>query len=313
MKNIYPTLASSAFLLTSCGTFDEGIREKDISGVVRIPVEALETVQLTNLAGDVLVSGGFTRDAEGNPVESVLEEFSLIGPVYLGAFPSVEEGHFEYLHPEMGPVLDPTQPGNTYPYGGTTVGRFDYACFEQLRCKVVTGRYDSFKGIVDFFADVLQQPIINPDGQEVTTGDAFQEHCFDTEYVTSDDELSFIDDDPNEDVSPYFKPYFRLNKEGTHYVADVTIPHTLFVEGMTLWGWVDMPSPFYSFTTCDGSDGAGSWHYRYTEQYYKGAGFPDVLNFPGTFIDAGDWIAEPIVLNDPDKDFTIDLNFHFEG
>ena len=94
-------------------------------------------------------------------------------------------------------------------------------------------------------------------------------------------------------------------------MADVTIPHTLFVEDMELWGWVDMPSARYNFTTCDTE--AGSSYYRYTEQFMEGSSYPDLLNFPGTYIDEGDWIAEPVVVSDPDAEFTIDFNFHFEG
>ena len=256
----------SALALSGC-SFDEGLRERDITGMVRIPVEALTTLELIDPDGTPIVQDGFTVDEEGNPVLDITEQFGLLGPVYLGGFPSVQEGDYAYPHPEMGPILDPDRPGNTYPYGGTSVGRFDYACYEQLRCKVVTGRYDSFQSIIDFFADVVQEPIIAPDGSEVRSGATYQEHCFTTEYVTSDDELSFVDEAPNEDVSPYFKPYFRLNSDGTHYVADVTIPHTLFVEDMELWGWVDMPSARYNFTTCDTE--AGSSYYRYTEQFME--------------------------------------------
>ena len=310
MKHVQHMIGFSALALSGC-SFDEGLRERDITGVVRIPVEALTTLELVDPDGTPIMQDGFTVDADGNPVLDITEQYGLLGPVYLGGFPSVQEGDYAYPHPEMGPILDPDRPGNTYPYGGTSVGRFDYACYEQLRCKVVTGRYDSFQSIIDFFADVVQEPIIAPDGSEVRSGATYQEHCFTTEYVTSDDELSFVDEEPNEDVSPYFKPYFRLNSDGTHYVADVTIPHTLFVEDMELWGWVDMPSARYNFTTCDTE--AGSSYYRYTEQFMEGSSYPDLLNFPGTYIDEGDWVAEPVVVSDPDAEFTIDFNFHFEG
>jgi len=191
------------------------------------------------------------------------------------------------------------------------VGRFDYACYKPLRCKVVTGRYAGFQDIIDFFADVVQEPIFGPDGEEVTSGATYQEHCFTTEHVTSYDELSFVDEDPNEDVSPYFKPYFKLNSEGTYYEADVTIPQTLFIEDMALWGWMDMPSARYNYASCNTE--AGASYYRYTEQFLKGSSFPELLNFPGNYIDAGDWVAEPVLVSDPDKKFTIDFNFHFEG
>ncbi len=301
----------SSVALSGCGSFDEGLRERDLTGVVRIPVEALTALELVDPDGTPIVQDGFTLDEEGTPVMDITDQMGLIGPVYIGGFPSVEEGDYAYPHPEMGPILDEDRPGNTYPYGGTSIGRFDYACYKQLTCKVVTGRYDSFQSIIDFFSGVVQEPIIAPDGTEVLSGATYQEHCFSTEYVTSDDELSFVDDDPNEDVSPYFKPYFRLNGEGTHYEADVTIPQALFIEDMELWGWVDMPSVRYNFTTCD-SD-AGTQYRRYTEQFMEGSSYPDLLNYPGIYIDEGDWVAEPVVLSDADEKFTVDFNFQFEG
>lgn len=292
--------------------YEENLNEKDLTGLVRIPVEALESLQLIDSDGTPTMDGGFTVDENGAPILDITDQMGLLGPVYLGAFPSVQEGDYAYPHPEMGPILDADRPGDTYPYGGTTVGRFDYACYEQLRCKVVTGRYTDYGEIIDFFADVVQEPIVAPDGSEVTSPDAYQEHCFGTEYVTTNDELSFVDDDPQEDVLPYFKPYFRLNDDGDFYIADVTIPHTVVVDEMELWGWVDMPSARYNFSTCDESE--GDYHYRYTEQYYKGSSYPDILNYPGQYIDEGDWVADPFVVDSStDDNFVIDFNIKFEG
>ena len=292
--------------------YEENLREQDLTGVVRIPLEALESLQLIDPDGTPIVDGGFTLDDEGQPVLDITDQMGLLGPLYIGAFPSVETGLYAYPHPEMGPILDSDRPGDTYPYGGTTVGRFDYACYEQLRCKVVTGRYTDYQQIIDFFADVVQEPILAPDGTEVTNGSTYQEHCFTTEYVTSDDELSFIDDKPNENVRPYFKPYFSLNEAGTHYVADVTIPHALVVDGMELWGWVDMPSARYNYASCNESE--GDMHYRYTEQFYKGSSYPDLLNFPGLYIDEGDWVVdEPYTVDSADDEFVVDFTYKFEG
>ena len=151
--------------------------------VLREGERALLQAQLIDADGVPIMENGFTIDEEGNQVLDVSDQMGLLGPVYLGVFPSVEDGHFEYPHPEMGPVVDETLPGNTYPYGGTTVGRFDYACYEQLRCKVVTGRYKDYSEIIDFFADVVQEPIIDPDGTVVTSAVNYQEHCYQGEYV----------------------------------------------------------------------------------------------------------------------------------
>jgi hypothetical protein len=290
--------------------YEEQIQQVDLTGQVRIPVAALQSLQLLDADGVSIVEGGFTLDVDGNQVMDVTDQTGLIGPVYIGAYPSTEDVSFAYPHPEMGPILDSDRPGDAYPYGGTSVGRFDYGCYEQLVCKVVTGRYSDYDDIITFFNDVVQDPIKAPDQSLVTSGDAYQEHCFETEYVTSNTELAFIDEDPHNNDEPYFKPYFELNSEGTHYVADVTIPHTLFVEGMTLWGWVDMPSARYNFSTCD--ETTGDYHYRYSEQFYKGSSYPDLLNYPGTYIDSGDWVSTPVIITKADDKFVIDLDIPFE-
>ena len=298
--------------LLSCGCiYNEVIEQKDLTGVVRISVDAITGMTLIDADGETIMADGFTLDEDGNPVLDVSQNMGLLGPVYIGAFPKVEDGHYAYPHPEMGPILDENLPGNTYPYGGTTVGRFDYACYEQLRCKVVTGRYSDYGDIIDFFSDVVQSPILDPDGNEVTSGINYQEHCYEGEYVTSNDELSFIDDEPKENDEPYFKPYFHLSSDGQYFEADVTIPHTLFVEGMELWGWVDMPSADYNFASCNPE--AGDSYYRYTEQFMKGSSYPDLLNFPGIYIDEGDWVAEPVTVTDPEQQFVIELTHLVEG
>jgi hypothetical protein len=298
-------------LLAGGCIYDEEIQQKDLKGMVRISVEAIESLELIDADGVAIMQDGFTLDEDGNPALDITGEMGLLGPVYLGAFPSVEDGHYPYPHPEMGPVIDETLPGNTYPYGGTSVGRFDYACYEQLRCKVVTGRYQSFDEIIDFFADVVQEPIIDPDGTEVTSATNYQEHCFQSEYVTSNNELSFIDEEGDNNDEPYFKPYFQLSSDGTHYEAEVTIPHTLFVEGMELWGWSDMPSGRYNYASCNPE--AGDSYYRYTEQFMKGSSYPELLNFPGIYIDEGDWVAEPVEIMDAGDEFVIDLTHLVEG
>ena len=298
-------------LLSSGCIYQETIQQADLKGVVRISVEAIEGMQLIDADGTTIMENGFTLDEEGNEVLDISGEMALLGPVYLGAFPSVEDGHYIYPHPEMGPVIDETLPGNTYPYGGTTVGRFDYACYEQLRCKVVTGRYKDYGEIIDFFKNVVQEPIIDPDGNEVTSAVNYQEHCYQGEYVTSNDELSFIDEEGDKNDDPYFKPYFQKSSDGQYFEAEVTIPHTLFVEGMELWGWSDMPSARYNFASCNPE--AGDSYYRYTEQFMKGSSYPELLNFPGIYIDEGDWVAEPIEIMDAEEEFVIDLTHLVEG
>ncbi len=328
-------------LLTGC-QFDEKLRQKDLRGKVRIPKEALTTLTLIDDNGFEFLKDGkvakrdwdkwdatgeldyvWVLDGNGDPelddsgeripeTIDISSMMGLIGPVYLGAFPSVEEGHYDYMHPEMGPILDEQFPGDTYPYGGTTIGRFDYGCYEQLVCKVVTGRYTNYGEILDFFRKVVQEPVLGPDGVEVTSGVTYQEQCFEGRYLTSDDELAFLDDEPyetDESLGDYFKPYFK--DKGDFMEADVIIPHAYFEEGMALWGWVDMPSQLYSFATCD--ETTGSQIYRYSEQFRTGTNYPNVLNYPGLYIDKGDWIVnDAAIVTDPDKDFVVEMGYKYE-
>jgi hypothetical protein len=296
--------------LSGC-IYNEEIEQTNLTGKVRISVDVLKSMRLIDADGAPILENGFTLDADGKPVLDISDQMGLLGPVYIGAFPDVKDDLYDYPHPEMGPILDDNLPGNTYPYGGTSVGRFDYACYEQLRCKVVTGRYADYGDIIDFFTDVVQSPIMDPDGNEVTSAVNYQEHCYQGAYVTSNDELSFVDDDPTKNDEPYFKPYFHLSSDGEYFEADVSIPHTLFVKGMKLWGWVDMPSADYNFASCNPE--SGDQYYRYTEQFMKGSSYPDLLNFPGIYIDEGDWVAEPVEITDPEEQFVIELTHLVEG
>ena len=158
---------------------------------------------------------------------------------------------------------------------------------------------------------MVQEPIIDPDGTEVTSAVNYQEHCYQGEYVTANNELSFIDEDGDKNDDPYFKPYFQRSSDGAYFEAEVTIPHALYVEGMELWGWTDMPSARYNFASCNPE--AGDSYYRYTEQFMKGSSYPDLLNFPGIYIDEGDWVAEPVEITDADEEFVIDLTHLVEG
>jgi hypothetical protein len=285
-----------AGLVMGC-EFQEVLQEQDLKGTVRIPKEALDLTLIDDEGVERVISG----------------DIRMLGPVYLGAFPSVEEGHYAFQHPEMGPILDADYPGDTYPYGGTSVGRFDFGCYEQLVCKVVTGRYESYDDVLDFFRDVVEDEVKGSNNEPVGSGMEYRERCYESQDVTSNNEIAFVDDDPYEDVKPYFKPYFE--EDGDDWVADVVIPHTLVETDMKLWGWVDMPSPKFKFVTCD--EAAGDYFYEYSEQYYQGASFPDVLNYPGLYIDDGDWVVDnapsvTVKKNGSVDDFELTLDFKYE-
>ena len=112
-------------------TFEENLPQVDLEGTVRIPVEAATfTLGQNDDAREV-------TDARG------------IGPVFVGAFPSIQKVLYDFAHPEIGPIVG--EDGNTYPYGGNTIGRFDWACYQTLACKVVTGRFSNYDDVLDFF------------------------------------------------------------------------------------------------------------------------------------------------------------------
>ena len=269
-------------ILAGC-TYQENLPEVDLDGVVRISKEAA-TVTL--------------EDPETGE-ERTITDPRAIGPVYIGAFASVRSTDFGFPHPEMGPIVGDQPAGNTYPYGGTSLGRFDWACYEVLRCKVVTGRYSSFDDLLGFFEDELQDPITDPFGEEVTGAEAFRERCYDVLYITSDEELNWLAREPD------------FVDMGDYYEADVEMLHVTYVEDMAIWAFIDMPSVSFDFTTCDPNDGI--YFSRYSEAYYEGTNQIDVLNFPKTYITNGDLLVEePWLMSAPDETFEIDVGYKYE-
>ena len=267
------------FLLISC-TFDEEIKHKDLVGTVRLPKEASK-----------FLFGVAEEQRE-------IDDIRGLGPVYIGAFPSVQTGLFPYTHPEMGPIISEGTDGDTYPYGGNSIGRFDWACYQSMVCKTVTGRYKSYEDLLDFHNNVLEQPLLTAEGHEVTSAEEFQERCFEVLYSTGDHEMLFI------------TPETDFVDDGDSWVAEVEIPHVPFTEGMTIWGWVDMPSITFDFNTCNPTQGAQVSYYD--QRYQLGTNYQDLLNFPGKYIDNGDWVSqEGVIIEDPLSTFELEIGYHY--
>ena len=281
MKRVF--ILSVAFGAAGCA-FQEDLPEQDLSGTVRIPIEA--------------ISFEFGEDADN--LETITDARSL-GPVYLGVFPSVREGLYDFPHPEIGPVLNTSAEGDTYPYGGTSIGRFDWACYQELICKVPTGRFTSYEDILDYFGNVLGDPVSDSEGFEVNSGTEFQEHCFELLFATADYEMLFVNE-----VTDFVQ-------EGDYLVAeDVEIPQVPFTKDMAIWGWMDMPSRTYEFSTCNAGSDGGEFFSYYNEEFNKGTNYIDVLNFPGNYIDPGDWVVQDAVLvTDPEAEFDLEIGFHY--
>lgn len=285
-------IAAAAVFGGACGYDEDALDYFDIQGEVRIPVEAAQiTITVSEVQEDgTVVETDKTLDAD----------IRNLGPVYLGVYPSVDYDLFDYPHPEIGPVLS-NNALQAYPYGGTSVGRPDFACYQALRCKVTTGRFKDYDDILQYFAEELETPIENSFGEEVTSGLEYREWCYETMWLTSDSELPFIAGDD-----------LDFERQGDYFVADATIYHTYFEEGAAVWGWMDAPSRSYNFASCD--DTTWGWNiFWYDQQYNTGATTAGLLNNPDNHIDLGDWIVEePATLTDPENKFTVDIGFHYE-
>jgi len=271
--------------------FDESIPEIDIAGTIRVPrAAATRTVM-----------------AEDGSTSEVTDE-RFIGPVYLGAWSSIENDVLDYPHPEMGPVLSTDQRGDTYPYGGTTVGRFSFACFESVACKVVTGRFPDFNSILDYFHDYIGDPVTDPYTREVTSTDYYEQYCYDYFHVTTLQELTFlaVDEDGNPSLD------FAEDENGD-FVATFKMYHTAYTPGMQVWGWMDRLDEDYDFfTTCD-ENRTGPNSSEYNLDFYAGGAFPDILVRPWTYIQTGDWIVQtPFTMDTPDASPELVVDFNYE-
>lgn len=276
--------------------FEEKVPEVDVSGVVRVPAAAV-TRRPVSLAED-----GVTLEV-GEPTLDP----RFLGAIYLGAYSAIDEVSFDYPHPAMGPSIDGDL-GDTYPYGGTTVGRFDYACYQAVSCRVVTGRFTSFDDVLDYFKNSLGRPIENSEGQEVIGADAFREQCYEYFDITSDAELAFLGE-----------PQFTL--DGDYYVAEFKMPHTLGVDGAWIWGFMDSPEVDRlqtdsngTFTSCNANYGRNRTEYN--ESIVEGRGEYLVLNEPSLYIAPGDWVVgDPVKIvydeSGTPEPVVVDINFPY--
>lgn len=288
MKNTTPSKSRLLALVTvaalgGCYDEEEFITQRDLTGTVRIPVSMLDDL---------------TIERDDGTLQTVSGDFRMLGPVYIGVYAGIADGIYSYPHPEIGPVLDEDTEGNAYPYGGTSVGRFDFGCYEELACKMVTGRFSDYDDVIDFFSNRLESPIENQFGNEVSDGLEYRERCYELQYLTGDNEVRF--------VGP-----LDFEQQGDELVAEVTIYDTDFREGVQVWGWVDMPDPSFRFSTCN--DNSGDRAFYYDQNYLVGTNYQNLLNFPGTYIGPGDIVADGgVTVTNPDKKFDITLGLKID-
>ena len=256
-------------------TYDEHLPQVDIKGTVIVPRAAATRVILDDRTG----------------VEAEVVDARFIGPVYLGAYSDIRFDLENYPHPATGPIIG-GELGDTYPYGGGTVGVFDFACYTSTLCKVVTGRYSDFSSMLDFFSNTLDQPIVDEQGAEVQSPDYFRTSCFDLFEYTEDAELLFLAGEDGLD--------FKENADGD-FEAEFTMWRVNYHPGMKVWGWMDAPDGNFDFTTCDPSN--GQQFNQYSASFTTGSSHIDLLNFPSNYIDIGDFVvSEPFELTYEDAD-----------
>ena len=292
MFNTNLLLALAAMSISGC--YSEGLEIYDLHGVVKLPAEAA------------------TRDfSRSDGTIDTVTDVRLLGPVYLGLYSSVLDGLESYPHPERGPQFIEGTPGDTYPYGGTTIGDIRYACFEFFSCKLVSGRHVDFNSIVDWFANTLENPITDAEGNFVTNGDFIRQTCYELLEVTSDEEIRVTAEDKNEDGTIDLSDLDFVEVDDG-YEAEFTIWQQDWYQGMSLWGFMDAPSNVnYEFSTCNPA--LGFQETEYNRDFRAGLQQTDVLNQPSQYITGGDWVAsEGFVWNDPEDVAEISIDFGVE-
>ena len=274
--------------LSACG-FNEGLIIEDMEGRVIIPRAAATRVM---------------------PNGEEITDVKLIGPVYLGLYAEVRNDILQFPHPEVGPSFSEDQVGNTYPYGGTSVGDIRYPCLEDLVCKVTAGRFLDYDEILDWFGTYFEDEVVDEQNRPVTTGEFIQQTCFERLRVTSDDEVRLIQSvDTNEDGTiDALDLEFVENADGD-FEGDFKIWQQEFTDGFKLWGWMDAPARNDGrINTCNSSE--GFYDGEYTSNYRGGRPYRELLNFPQDFLQEGDWVAsDPHVYSAWDDDVVITMDF----
>lgn len=282
-------LASVALLALSACSFDEGLIIEDMTGRIVVP----------RAAASRTMPNGETLDGD----------VRLIGPVYLGLYPNVRDDIFSYPHPEIGPSFSEDSPGDTYPYGGTSVGDIRYPCLQALVCRTTSGRFVDYDDILNWFNTYYDDTIVDGQGREVQSGEFIRQTCFERLRVTSDEEVRITAyEDVNEDGSLDAQDLEFIENADGDFEAEFKIYQQEFFEGFQLWGWMDSPAEVDGrLNTCDGTE--GFLDAEYANRFRGGRPYRDLLNFPSTYLQEGDWVAgTPHTYSSVDDEVVITLD-----
>lgn len=264
--------AAAIVVFTACA-FDENLVIENMEGRIIIPRDAAtQTLEYTD---------GTTE---------TVTDVRMIGPVFVGLYPEIEQGAYPFPHPNTGPSLTAGQIGDAYPYGGTTVGDFRYACFEDLSCNMVSGRHLTYDSIIEWMG-VFEQPFRDAFGQPVETGDYIQQVCFEQNFYTSDEEVRLIqtaDRDGDGEITAADLDFVE-NAEG-NFEGRFKIWQQEYTEGFSAWAFMDAPNTnSMTHTTCNPD--LGSQQVEYNQIIRTGTQYRNVLNYPNTYLTPGDWVG----------------------
>ncbi|HMV65420.1 MAG TPA: hypothetical protein PKA64_01125 [Myxococcota bacterium] len=280
------------------GCYSEGLDIQNLRGTVVVPREAATQTLRDPVTGDL-------HD---------VTDVALIGPVYIGVYPSVDRTLADFPLPELGPD------GNSHPYTGTTIGDFRYACFEYFSCRLVSGRFTSYDAILDWYADVVGDPVVDSQGQPIATGAFIQQTCFDLLEVTSDDEIRIIASDRDGDGERTAADLDFVEDENGDFVAEFEMLRADFYPGMVAWAFMDktsffeteVPPPLHlqqaPYDTCSAQN--GYFENTYDRNFRAGLQNAAILNVPEYFLQDGDRIStQEFEWTDPEQDAELVLDF----
>ncbi len=314
-------LAIATVVAGSAGCYDEGLIIQDLVGTVVIPKDAATmdfTREVTDDNGDPVLD-----PATGDPQEEVVTvtDVRLIGPVFIGLYASVRDDLFSYPYPETGPVSGAAQElgvGDAYPYGGTTLGDFRYACFEFFQCQMVSGRYESFESIISWWRDTVGVPLVDASGEEITSADAFVQTCYQLRRWTSEEEIQLTPTSDRNGDDVIDAGDLDFVEDGDNFVGEFVIPEAEFFEDMTAWAFMERPGPTnlttgpLSYNTCNPT--LGYQEFTYNQNWRAGTQFQDVLNRPAAYTETGDYVSSTgfTWADDPFEPAEIVLDFEVE-
>lgn len=279
MHRVLPLVALA--LSASACRWEEGLEIHNMTGTIVVPREAATR---TYVLPDSTVT---------------LTDVRNIGPVVLGFYPSVapENTIKSYPHPEVGPLFDPTlNIGDTYPYGGTTIGTFRSACVETMTCRVVSGRHVDFDAMVSWYADVLNSPLEDYNGDAITSGEYLRDLCYNLYEYTSDAELRLTaTEDRNDDGAVDEGDLDFVEREDGNFEADFIVWQQEYFQnddgaGFTAWAFMEQGSiGGEDYDTC--APGFGGQVTQYNQIIDIGAPQRDLLNRPSVYLKPGDWVT----------------------